>query len=44
MAYIGANYPDSKKDNFDEINLEVEVDGFKINIFKGLDSFLTTSN
>tara|TARA_A100001234_G_scaffold58520_1_gene50313 strand:+ start:478 stop:1125 length:648 start_codon:yes stop_codon:yes gene_type:complete len=39
LAYIGTNYPDSKKDNFDEINLEVEVDGFKINIFKGLDNF-----
>ena len=39
LTYIGTNYPDSKKDNFDEINLEVEVDGFKINIFKGLDNF-----
>ena len=39
LAYIGTNYPDSKKDNFDEINLEVEVDGFKINVYKGLDNF-----
>ena len=39
LTYIGTNYPDSKKDNFDEINLEIEVDGFKINIFKGLDNF-----
>ena len=39
LTYLGTNYPDSKKDNFDEINLEVEVDGFKINIFKGLDNF-----
>lgn len=39
LAYIGTNYPDSKKDNFDEIYLEVEVDGFKFNVFKGLDNF-----
>ena len=39
LGYIGTNYPDSKKDNFDEINLKVEVDGFKINVFKGLDNF-----
>ena len=39
LAYIGTNYPDSKKDNYDEFNFEVEVDGFRINIFKGLDNF-----
>ena len=39
LAYIGTNYPDSKKDNYDEINFEIEVEGFKLNIFKGLDNF-----
>ena len=39
LAYIATNYPDSKKDNYDEINLEIEVDGFKINFFKGLNDF-----
>tara|TARA_B100000282_G_scaffold256923_1_gene203542 strand:- start:196 stop:843 length:648 start_codon:yes stop_codon:yes gene_type:complete len=39
LGYFGTNYPDSKKDNYDEINLEIEVDGFKINIFKGLNNF-----
>lgn len=39
IAYIATNYPDSKKDNYDEINLEIEVDGFKINFFKGLNDF-----
>tara|TARA_B100000212_G_scaffold340959_1_gene322838 strand:- start:1605 stop:2252 length:648 start_codon:yes stop_codon:yes gene_type:complete len=39
FGYIGTNYPDSKKDNYDEINLEIEVDGFRINIFKGLNNF-----
>ena len=39
LAYIGTNYPDSKKDNYDEISLEVEVDGFRLNMFKGLDNF-----
>ena len=39
LGYIGTNYPDSKKDNYDEINLEIEIDGFRINIFKGLNNF-----
>ncbi len=39
FVYIGTNYPDSKKDNYDEINFEINVDGFSINIFKGLDNF-----
>ena len=39
FAYIGTNYPDSKKDNYDELNFEVEVGGFKVNFFKGLNNF-----
>jgi len=39
FTYIGTNYPDSKQDNYDEINFEIEVEGFKLNIFKGLDNF-----
>ena len=39
LGYIGTNYPDSKKDNYDEISFEVEVDGFRVNIFRGLDNF-----
>ncbi len=37
--YIGTNYPNSKKDNYDEINLYISLYNFEISYFKGLDNF-----
>ncbi len=37
--YIGTNYPNSKIDNYDEIELNFSFYDFKISYFKGLDDF-----
>ena len=37
--YIGTNYPNSKIDNFDEIELNFSFYDFEISYFKGLDNF-----
>ena len=37
--YIGTNYPNSKIDNYDEINLNFSFYDFEISYFKGLDDF-----
>ena len=37
--YIGTNYPNSKIDNYDEIELNFFFYNFKISYFKGLDDF-----
>ena len=37
--YIGTNYPNSKIDNFDEIELNFSFYDFEISYFKGLDDF-----
>ena len=37
--YVGTNYPNSKIDNYDEIELNLSFYGFEISYFKGLDNF-----
>lgn len=37
--YIGTNYPNSKVDNYDEIELNFSFYDFEISYFKGLDNF-----
>ena len=37
--YIGTNYPNSKVDNYDEIELNFSFYNFEISYFKGLDNF-----
>ena len=37
--YIGTNYPNSKTDNYDEIELNFSFYNFEISYFKGLDNF-----
>ena len=37
--YIGTNYPNSKTDNYDEIELNFSFYDFEISYFKGLDDF-----
>ena len=37
--YIGTNYPNSKIDNYDEIELNFSFYDFEISYFKGLDNF-----
>ena len=37
--YIGTNYPNSKTDNYDEIELNFSFYNFEISYFKGLDDF-----
>ena len=37
--YIGTNYPNSKIDNYDEIELDFSFYDFEISFFKGLDNF-----
>ena len=37
--YIGTNYPNSKIDNYDEIELNFSFYNFEISYFKGLDDF-----
>ena len=37
--YVGTNYPNSKIDNFDEIELNFFFYDFEISYFKGLDNF-----
>ena len=37
--YIGTNYPNSKVDNYDEIELNFSFYDFEISYFKGLDDF-----
>ena len=39
LAYLGTNYPNSKKDNFDEIFIEFGFYNFFISYFIGLDDF-----
>ena len=39
LNYIGTNYPNSKIDNYDEIELNLSFYDFKISYFKGLDNF-----
>ena len=37
--YVGTNYPDSKIDNYDEIEIDLIFYNFGISYFKGLDNF-----
>ena len=37
--YIGTNYPNSKIDNYDEIEINLSFYDFEISYFKGLDNF-----
>ena len=37
--YIGTNYPNSKIDNYDEIEVNLSFYDFEISYFKGLDNF-----
>ena len=37
--YVGTNYPNSKIDNYDELELNLNFYDFGISYFKGLDSF-----
>ena len=37
--YVGTNYPNSKIDNYDEIELNFSFYDFEISYFKGLDNF-----
>mgnify|MGYP001177701293 CR=1 FL=1 len=39
LNYIGTNYPDSKIDNYDEIEINFTFHNFGISYFKGLDNF-----
>tara|TARA_B100000963_G_C22335465_1_gene540563 strand:- start:24 stop:671 length:648 start_codon:yes stop_codon:yes gene_type:complete len=39
LNYVGTNYPNSKIDNYDEIELNLSFYGFEISYFKGLDNF-----
>ena len=39
LNYIGTNYPNSKIDNYDEIELNFSFYDFEISYFKGLDNF-----
>ncbi|MEK9620256.1 MAG: TorF family putative porin [Flavobacteriales bacterium] len=39
LNYIGTNYPDSKIDNYDEIEVDFIFYNFGISYFKGLDNF-----
>jgi uncharacterized protein (TIGR02001 family) len=39
IEYLGTNYPNSKKDNFDEIKLDLFFYNFLISYSAGLDSF-----
>ena len=39
LNYIGTNYPNSKVDNYDEIELNFSFYDFEISYFKGLDDF-----
>ena len=37
--YVGTNYPDSKIDNYDELEIDFTFYNFGISYFKGLDNF-----
>lgn len=37
ISYIGTNYPNSKEENFDEIQIEFESKQFNLKIFNGLE-------
>ena len=37
--YVGTNYPNSKIDNYDEIEINLSIYDFEISYFKGLDNF-----
>ena len=37
--YVGTNYPNSKIDNYDEIEVNLSLYDFEISYFKGLDNF-----
>ena len=37
ISYIGTNYPNSKEENYDEIQLEFEIEEFNLKIFSGLE-------
>tara|TARA_B100000073_G_C23732683_1_gene571354 strand:- start:1752 stop:2396 length:645 start_codon:yes stop_codon:yes gene_type:complete len=39
ISYLGTNYPNSKKDNFDELSIEFGFYNFFISYFIGLDNF-----
>ena len=39
LNYIGTNYPNSKIDNYDEIELNFSFYNFEVSYFKGLDNF-----
>ena len=39
FSYVGTNYPNSKIDNYDEIELNLLFYSFEISYFKGLDNF-----
>ena len=39
LNYVGTNYPNSKIDNYDEIELNFSFYDFEISYFKGLDNF-----
>ncbi len=39
LNYIGTNYPDSKIDNYDELEINFSFYDFGISYFKGLDNF-----
>ena len=39
INYVGTNYPNSKIDNYDEIELNFSFYDFEISYFKGLDNF-----
>ncbi len=39
LNYVGTNYPNSKIDNYDEIEINFSFYDFQISYFKGLDNF-----
>jgi len=39
LNYTGTNYPNSKIDNYDEIEFNFSINNFQISFFKGLDNF-----
>ncbi len=39
INYLGTNYPDSKIDNFDEVEFNLSFEDFTISYFIGLDNF-----
>ena len=39
FSYVGTNYPNSKIDNYDEIELNLSFYNFEISYFRGLDDF-----